>query len=67
MAAALEGVGGMELADAVTKVWIRGSWREGERERERERERGTDFVRLSESAVSAEAQLPPASHLWASR
>lgn len=39
----------------------------GGRERERERERGTDFVRLSESAVSAEAQLPSASHLWASR
>ncbi len=30
---------------------------------ERKRDRGTDFVRLSESAVSAEAQLPSDVHL----
>ncbi len=51
----------MVLADAVSKVRIRESGRERDRKRE------TDFVRLSESAASAEAQLPSAAHLWASR
>lgn len=46
---------------SLEKVWIRESGRERERGRE------IDFVRLSESAVSAEAQLPSAVHLWASR
>lgn len=53
--------GNVVLADAVSKVWIRGSGRERDRKRE------TDFVRLSESAASAEAQLPSAVHLRASR
>jgi len=53
--------GNMVLANAVFKVWITES--KGERDRGRE----IDFVRLSESAVSAEAQLPSAAHLWASR
>lgn len=53
----------MVLADAASKVWLR----ESGREREIEREQELDFVRQSESAVSAEAQLPSAAHLWAWR
>lgn len=55
-----EHIGGMVLACAVSKVLDQSElWRKRQIGREREGER----ARLSESAVSAEAQLPSAVHL----